>query len=323
MKLTAVYHIQNIINGKIYIGGSANVERRFKEHQNRLSKGTHRNKLLMSDYELYGKDAFTYRMVEECTEENLKDVEQKHIDAKDFESLYNLQKDVYGGGADALKNPVLLLDLKGNVVEEFDCGSELASHLGHRILRYDSINTESIFNTEYRAVTPEFYKYNLELIRTWNPYSCKLRYKREQIALKRRCVLIDLRGNEIICADNKETGEVLGITASRVSQLRNEKYKTYKGYTFQENQTSDVNLPEETSEFNGVCFVERSQKWMAYIFIDGKQKYLGLHETEDEAYEARQRAEELIEIGETDMDRLAHNTFTRVLGINELFETAA
>jgi hypothetical protein len=47
----------------------------------------------------------------------------------------------------------------------------------------------------------------------------------------------------------------------------------------------------KTSGITGVCFGAAQGKWMAYIMIDRKNKYLGLFDTKEEAIAARREAE--------------------------------
>jgi len=49
--------------------------------------------------------------------------------------------------------------------------------------------------------------------------------------------------------------------------------------------------PKYSSKYKGVSFNKASNKWRAYITIKGSQKYLGQFKTEEEAYEARQKAQ--------------------------------
>lgn len=47
-----------------------------------------------------------------------------------------------------------------------------------------------------------------------------------------------------------------------------------------------------TSGVKGVSYVERLKKYRAYINLGGKQKYLGVYDTLEEAATAREEAEE-------------------------------
>ncbi|HHX61321.1 MAG TPA: hypothetical protein GX707_11520 [Epulopiscium sp.] len=49
--------------------------------------------------------------------------------------------------------------------------------------------------------------------------------------------------------------------------------------------------PKLTSKYKGVCFHKASNKWMAYITINGKRKHIGLFKTELEAHHAYLKAE--------------------------------
>ena len=45
-----VYMIENRSNKKVYIGSSANIERRLLDHRRALRKGMHTNKALQEDF---------------------------------------------------------------------------------------------------------------------------------------------------------------------------------------------------------------------------------------------------------------------------------
>ena len=49
------------------------------------------------------------------------------------------------------------------------------------------------------------------------------------------------------------------------------------------NEISTLSLPK-TSKYKGVSWHKNLQKWRAYIFLNGKQKHLGLFEDEEEAH---------------------------------------
>lgn len=57
IKTVGIYKIENLHNGRVYIGVSVNVERRFYQHKNLLLNGKHPNKGMQHDYLASGSDA--------------------------------------------------------------------------------------------------------------------------------------------------------------------------------------------------------------------------------------------------------------------------
>lgn len=90
--MVGIYKITRKENGKAYIGQSNDISRRFSEHQ---TKGKNSRIPLDLAIEKYGKDAFTYEVIEECPIEKLNERETywiKFYNAK--ENGYNCS---YGG----------------------------------------------------------------------------------------------------------------------------------------------------------------------------------------------------------------------------------
>ena len=93
-----IYKITNLINGKSYIGQTNNFQRRMREHQN-----TKDNYAIHLAIQKYGKDAFSYEIIEHCNDDILDEREiywinfyKTHI----TEEGYNM---TFGGdNADAL-----------------------------------------------------------------------------------------------------------------------------------------------------------------------------------------------------------------------------
>lgn len=61
----AIYLIANAANGKAYVGSAMSVSRRFIEHKRDLKRGTHANRKLQNAWNKYGKDSFTFSVIEE------------------------------------------------------------------------------------------------------------------------------------------------------------------------------------------------------------------------------------------------------------------
>lgn len=94
--MTGVYKIENKINGKIYIGQSINIERRWSEHCRKSKKS-----LISKAISEFGKQNFSFQILEECQKEELDEKESFYI--LKFNSVvpygYNVREDnnsIYG-----------------------------------------------------------------------------------------------------------------------------------------------------------------------------------------------------------------------------------
>ena len=83
---TGVYKITNLVNGKVYIGASKDIERRWSSHRRSVKSPIH------SDLETYGLENFKFEILLECPEDMLAQWERDMIclyDADDPEKGYN------------------------------------------------------------------------------------------------------------------------------------------------------------------------------------------------------------------------------------------
>lgn len=92
-----IYAIINIVNGKIYIGATRNIEGRYLEHTKRLRERAHSNELLQSDYDLYGDWNFRFKVLATCEEEELGNLEIEYI-IKNDSVRYGYNKTLGGEG---------------------------------------------------------------------------------------------------------------------------------------------------------------------------------------------------------------------------------
>jgi group I intron endonuclease len=76
--MIGIYKIENLINGKVYIGQSIHIERRWQEHCQPSSRS-----LIGKAIQKYGKEHFTFQVLDECSEEYLDELEERYI------SVYN------------------------------------------------------------------------------------------------------------------------------------------------------------------------------------------------------------------------------------------
>lgn len=120
-----IYKITNNINRKIYIGQSANIEKRWREHINASQHETyygHKKSLLYPALNKYGIDNFSFEIIEECDISELDERECYWINYyKSNESLngYNI---LSGGQQGRQFNPEVFYQLwdKGKTIKEIN-----------------------------------------------------------------------------------------------------------------------------------------------------------------------------------------------------------
>lgn len=89
-----IYSITNKNTGKMYIGQSINIENRFKQH----CYGHNKHSWIDKDIRRIGKENFCFKIIHECSEENLDDEERKFINLYcTFQQGYNLTSGGNGG----------------------------------------------------------------------------------------------------------------------------------------------------------------------------------------------------------------------------------
>ena len=89
MDKSGIYIIENIINGKSYVGSAEKLDRRFKAHFNKLKCNKHENQRLQNAFNKYGVNSFEFRPI--FIVENTEDLiyyEQKFIN--ELKPEYNI-----------------------------------------------------------------------------------------------------------------------------------------------------------------------------------------------------------------------------------------
>lgn len=89
-KLSGIYQIKNLINGKLYIGSALYIKKRWSTHIKRLKENIHHSLYLQSSYNKYGIDNFEFSVIELCAPEIMIAKEQYYIDK------YKTASRVYG-----------------------------------------------------------------------------------------------------------------------------------------------------------------------------------------------------------------------------------
>jgi group I intron endonuclease len=88
-KQKGVYEIKNLITHHKYIGSSKDIQKRWREHYNRLSRNTHHCIGLQRAWNKYGGFNFSFNILENCQEKDLFSIEQSHLSRHAKSQLYN------------------------------------------------------------------------------------------------------------------------------------------------------------------------------------------------------------------------------------------
>lgn len=78
---SGIYCIRCNWNGKVYIGSATYLAERKGDHRRALLKGKHENKYLQRAWDKYGKDEFSYAILEYCDIGSLVEREQYYLDS--------------------------------------------------------------------------------------------------------------------------------------------------------------------------------------------------------------------------------------------------
>lgn len=73
--MIGIYKIENLINHKCYVGQSVHIERRWREHCQPSTKS-----VISSAIKKYGKENFSFQILEECSEQELDEKEIFYIE---------------------------------------------------------------------------------------------------------------------------------------------------------------------------------------------------------------------------------------------------
>jgi len=88
--ISGIYSITNIINKKIYIGSSKNIDKRIRKHFGDLRNNKHANSHLQNAYNKYGRNSFSWEIVKgEIPFNELERIEQEFIDSIPQDLRYN------------------------------------------------------------------------------------------------------------------------------------------------------------------------------------------------------------------------------------------
>lgn len=80
MGISGVYEIVNLIDGRRYVGSTANASSRWSKHRLYLRRGTHHSRYLQNAWRKHGEASFSFRLLLVCSPEDLLFFEQRALD---------------------------------------------------------------------------------------------------------------------------------------------------------------------------------------------------------------------------------------------------
>ena len=95
-KICGIYKIENLVNGKVYVGQSINIKTRFMSHKSELKSNNHSNIHLQNSWNKYGEENFKFEILEECNFDNLNNLEKEWISKLNSINPYGYNLE-YGG----------------------------------------------------------------------------------------------------------------------------------------------------------------------------------------------------------------------------------
>lgn len=122
-----IYKIENLINHKIYIGQSIEIEKRWQKHLNAKD-----NFVIHKALQKYGKENFSFQIIEECDLLDLDNKEQYWINY--YNSLipngYNMILGGSNGAGFAKGKKVLQYTLDGVFIKEYNSANQASNQTG-------------------------------------------------------------------------------------------------------------------------------------------------------------------------------------------------
>lgn len=78
-KISGIYRIVCVKNGRYYYGSSVNVYKRWSSHKGALRRKAHNNPIMQNVWNKWGESSFRFELVEKVLTEKLLNVEQEYL----------------------------------------------------------------------------------------------------------------------------------------------------------------------------------------------------------------------------------------------------
>lgn len=148
-RTSGIYCITCTANGKIYIGSSINLHRRWNEHRQLLRHNTHYNQRLQNAWNKYGETLFTFQVVELVDPSTLVAREQNWLDklrSFDRDIGFNIARDTVA----SMKGRKLSVEHRA-AISKAHKGKTLSEETRHRVSQSKIGQKLGLFSQEHRT----------------------------------------------------------------------------------------------------------------------------------------------------------------------------
>lgn len=160
--MIGIYKITNLINGKVYIGQSKNIERRKRTHKNSsaCSKTREFYTPIHKAFRKYGFNNFEFTILEICEQKDLSNRERYYIElykSNDPRYGYNMTRGgkYYPAEYRPKNKPIYQLDINTNeIIAQFDSSVEAGKKLGKRY-----VDISWVLHHKFGRITAYGYKW--------------------------------------------------------------------------------------------------------------------------------------------------------------------
>lgn len=142
--ISGIYKIENLINGKIYIGKSKDINRRWYEHKSDFKNPKKNHIALYRAMNKYGLENFSFSIIEECQLNNKILSEREIYWINYYDSYKNGYNETLGGEGQFKYNPIEIQTLWDDGLSVFEIASKLCCD---KQVIYDTLKEYASYST--------------------------------------------------------------------------------------------------------------------------------------------------------------------------------
>lgn len=231
--LCGIYAIENIKNGKKYVGQTRDDEGfsgRFEGHRLKLRQRAHYNNYLQNSYNKHGEEAFRFRILEICKDSDDLNAKEKswivELESMYDKNGYNINLENYNGRKTELRQKEFeLISPTGEIVRSKNIHKFAKEHGLHESCIGRVINGKARSHKGYRSLHP-------------------LAKRKKQIFISPQGELIEVENLKKFCKENG-LSETSMYNLRRGSQSEHKGWRCKNGFVFREgNEKYEILSPD-------------------------------------------------------------------------------